>query len=490
MVDKRLFETDDGMLLKAVAAAPFPFEARIAPGNAGGHGRWLELTGLDPAGSSVRRRYELAGREQGDYLDLFEQIAHAHGTRLPRNRRGGEPPSLTLPYRVLLDKNISPDIWYGYGDPAVIQVPPGRTAGDGAWYYLLATSNDAPNAFPILRSRSLTDWELSGFVFPQGRKPSWAEEGLGVSDYWAPEMHEVQGRFLVCFAARERGGSLAIGLATSFGPEGPFVSDDAPLLTGGVIDPHLFVDRAGRTFLFWKEDANDVWPSLLSAFLHEHADLVGALFPSTEDQRTASLALTLWPWVRSLEPMERFLAQQILIEAVVSDFPGFRQRLRSLLASPFPDGARTAIGAILTAMRTPVYAQELDPGTRRLTGERVVVLENDQDWEAHLIEGIWVVQRSDRFYMFYSGNDFSTPEYGTGVAVADAPLGPYRKVERPLLRSTAEWAGPGHPSVAPGPDGDPWLFLHAFFPGQAGYKKFRALLAVPVSFNRDGVALR
>src|SRR3712207_3680131 len=136
-------------------------------------------------------------------------------------------------------------------------------------------------------------------------------------------------------------------------------------------------------------------------------------------------------------------------------------------------------------MRTPVYAQELDPATRRMKGDRLVVLENDQAWEAHLIEGIWVTQHGDRFYMFYSGNDFSTPEYGTGVAVAPSPLGPYRKMSRPLLQSTAEWVGPGHPSVAPGPDGEPWLFLHAFLPGQAGYKKFRALLAVPVEFDRD-----
>ena len=352
------------------------------------------------------------------------------------------------------------------------------------------TSNDAPDAFPILRSRTLADWELRGFVFPRGRKPSWAEDGLGVSDFWAAEMHDLGGQFLVCFAARQKDGSLAIGLARSSRPEGPFVSDDAPLLTGGAIDPHLFVDQTGRAFLFWKEDTNDVWPSLLSALLHEHADLVGALFTSIEDQRTASLALTVWPWVRSLEPMERFFAQQALIEAVVSDFSGFRQRLRFLLASLDPNSARTAVSDILAAMRTPVYAQELDPGGRRLVGDRVVVLENDRDWEAHLVEGIWVVQRADRFYLFYSGNDFSTPEYGTGVAVADSLLGPYRKMERPLLRSTAEWAGPGHPSVAEGPDGAPWLFLHAFVPGQAGYKRFRALLAVPISFERDGVALR
>jgi hypothetical protein len=474
----------DSMLLKAPAAAPFPFEVRIAPGKAG---RIFEVTALGlAAGAQTAHRHELSGQEQNDYLDLFEGIARAFGTRLPRNRQESEASSFTAPYRVLLDRNIAPEIWYGYGDPAVTRVPAERS-GDGDWYYLFATSNDAPNSFPILRSRNLDNWELAGFVFPEGQKPSWAMDGVNVSDYWAPEMHMTGEEFLVCFTAREKGGSLAIGLARSSSPEGPFESDEAPILSGGVIDSHLFVGRDGRTFLFWKEDANDVWPSLLSAFLHDHPEQVSALFPSLEDQRTASLALTLWPWVKTLEPMERFLVQQVLIEAVVADFAGFRERLQAV---PEADAHKAGIQGILTALRTPVYAQEFDPRTRKLLGERQIVLENDQVWEAHLIEGIWVLEHAGLFYMFYAGNDFSTPEYGTGVAVASSPLGPYRKVDRPLLRSSPEWMGPGHPSVATGPDGEPWLFLHAFFPGEAGYKKFRALLTVSLHFDRESVTVR
>ncbi|MBL0405320.1 family 43 glycosylhydrolase [Microvirga aerilata] len=478
---------NDEVRLKAPARAPVPFELRIAPTN-GGH--VFDVAGPDPAsGGTASHRHELSGREQNDYLALFEGISRTFGTRLPRNRQESEPSTFTAPYRVLLDRNIAPEIWYGYGDPAVTRVPAERT-GDGDWYYLFATSNDAPNSFPILRSRTLDTWELTGFVFPEGRKPAWAMDGVNVSDYWAPEMHMTEESFLVCFTAREKSGALAIGLARSSSPEGPFESDEAPIIGGGVIDPHLFVGRDGRSFLFWKEDSNDVWPSLLSAFLHDHPDRTGTLFPLSEDQRTASLALTLWPWVKTLEPMERFLVQQVLIEAVVADFAGFRERLQALLGGGMPEAAQAGIRGILTALRTPVYAQEFDPRTRKLLGERRIVLENDQVWEAHLIEGIWVLEHAGLFYMFYAGNDFSTPEYGTGVAVAPSPLGPYRKMDRPLLRSSAEWVGPGHPSVAPGPDGAPWLFLHAFFPGEAGYKKFRALLAVPLHFDRESVTVQ
>lgn len=474
-----------GMILESPAGALNPFSVHLASGTAE---QELEIEGIDAAGARITRRYELPGREQSDYLDLFERIARDFGTRLPRNRQESVAPTFKAPYRVLLDRNISQDILYGYGDPAVTFVPAQRT-GEGDWYYLFATSNDAPNSFPILRSRTLESWEPVGFVFPEGCKPSWAADGLNVSDYWAPEMHIAGEQYLVCFTARQKDGSLAIGLAWSSRPGGPFETDDTPLVSGGVIDPHLFVTRDGRSFLYWKEDSNDVWPALLSAFLHEHPDHVASLFPSSDDQRTASLALTLWPWVAALEPMERFLVQQVLIEAVVEDFSGFRKRLQAMLTGDAPDEIAQPASGILAALRTPVFAQEFDPRTRRFIGERVVVLENDQAWEAHLIEGIWVLENEGSFYMFYSGNDFSTPEYGTGVAMASSPLGPYRKMEQPLLRSSAEWLGPGHPSVAPGPDGAPWLFLHAFFPGEAGYKKFRALLAVPLFFREGTVSL-
>jgi hypothetical protein len=151
---------------------------------------------------------------------------------------------------------------------------------------------------------------------------------------------------------------------------------------------------------------------------------------------------------------------------------------------------RRAAAEIVAAMRTPVWAQRLSADGLRLEGERTLVLENDQEWEAHLIEGVWVTRYEGKHFLFYAGNDFSTARYGIGVAVADAPLGPYRKATEPLLRSTAEWWGPGHPSVAPGPDGEPWLFLHAFRPGRTGYNEFRALLAAPLAFDGERVSVR
>ena len=456
--------------------------------------RVFDVQSNDPkTGSPTAREYRLGAAAHEDYLDLFAAIARDFGTRVPRNRQPASPATFEANLRPLLTRNLSPDILYGYGDPAVLRIGE-DDAGQPARYYAVVTSNDAPNAFPILRTRDLDRWELAGFVFPEGKKPQWAADGPNVSDFWAPEMHRVAGEFRVYFAARERdGNALAIGVASSHHPEGPFIGPDEPLIRGNVIDPHVLVDGAGTAFLFWKEDTNDLWPSLLSELLFEHGNLIPLLFSRADDQRTAWLLRSMWTWIRTLGPMERFFAQQVLIEATTSDFTGFKYRLSGLLspdAPPLNSETRTQITALLHALTTGVYAQPLSADGRSLIGDRHAILKNDQEWEAHLVEGVWVAQHHGRFYLFYSGNDFSTAEYGIGVAVATSPLGPYRKLAEPLIRSTAEWSGPGHPSVAVGPDGEPRLFLHAFHPGRAAYKEFRALLTVPISFEPDRVELR
>ena len=106
-----------------------------------------------------------------------------------------------------------------------------------------------------------------------------------------------------------------------------------------------------------------------------------------------------------------------------------------------------------------------------------------------MIEGPWVTRQQGRFWLFYAGNDFTSPAYGIGVAVSDRLFGPYTKFDEPLLRSTREWLAPGHASVAPGPDGEPQIFFHAFHPGAGGYNVFRALLTAKLRFTRERVSL-
>lgn len=435
----------------------FPLSVEVIPG---------ELSSITVSDAEKERRYPFPARDHAAWLDLFRTVAADFGTRLPRNRDciGASAPDPRI--EPLLTRNIDPRIRDGYGDPAVI-----RTA-DG--YRMFVTSNDAPDAFPILRSRDLQDWELSGFVFPSGHAPVWAVTGENAADFWAPELHAVNGSCMLCFTARNHARELCIGIARADRPDGPFTPDPEPLLTGGVIDPHLYARRDGSILLFWKQDNNAVWPRRLASLLLKEPALIPRLFDSEEDRRTAALCAGLWRWTRGAPPMEQFFPLQPLIEAVVARYGEVGARL-----ADYPD--------VTEAMRTPVFAQQLSPDGRRLLGERRRVLVNDLAWEGHLIEGNWVTRQNGRYYLFYSGNDFSTPDYGIGVAIADDPLGPYVKMPEPLLRTCADWWGPGHPSVAPGPDGAPRLFFHAFPAGTGGYKAFRALLSARLAFHPDRV---
>ncbi len=435
--------------------------------------------------------YAIATGTQQDFSAFYRDLARDFGTCVPHVfAEAVAHPEPDIAWRPLLTENVHPQILVGYGDPAVL-----KTAGG---YYLLATSNDAPDAFPILYSDDLSHWEPRGFVFPRGKEPKWAATGRDVADFWAPEMAAVGNEYWVAFTARQASNALAIGLARAPSPEGPWTDNGAPLITGtpldttglgfdpgqpqmsgGVIDSHIFVDSNGDKYLFWKDDRNSIWPRPLAMLLQRRPELIDRLFANDEDRRTAAFSAAIVDWANQQRPMIRFFLMQPLIEAALANW---QQVQRALVECGLA-------GAILEAMTTPVRGQRIADDGRSLSGEDRVVLANDLDWEGHLIEGPFVTRQDGRYWLFYAGNDFSTPAYGIGVAVADHPLGPYVKQSEPLLRSTTQWTAPGHASVAPGLDGQPQLFFHAFHPGTGGYNAFRALLTVGLKFGRGGVEI-
>jgi hypothetical protein len=436
-------------------------------------------------GDGAVRHYRINGGEQRDYVDFFARLAADYGMRVPASL--GAAPSARadeIAWKPLIVENLSERTRAGYGDPAVLKVENG--------WILTATSNDAPDAFPILFSRDLERWEHRGFVFPDGQTPGWAKTGRNAADFWAPEMQRVGEEYWLAYTARQHSGALAIGLARAPAPFGPWVDNGSPLITGGkvlypggpasggVIDSHIFVDDDGTPYLFWKNDTNGLWPRPLAGLLRDRPDLIGHLFASERDRRTAAFAAAVQPWANTRRSMERFFWMQPLIEAALDNWTRVGP---ALIRCGHAD-------EIVEAMRTPIHAQRLAPDGRSLIGEQHVVLANDLDWEGHLIEGPFVTKQQGRYWMFYAGNDFSTPAYGIGVAVGDRPFGPYRKRPEPLLKSSSEWWAPGHASVATGVDGRPQLFFHAFFPGQCGYNAFRALLTVGLAFGIDDVTLR
>src|SRR5215207_10810458 len=351
------------------------------------------------ASNGESRTYRITGGEHADYLLFFDRLAGDFGMRAPGSAEIGATEAGDIQWRPLITSNLSERSLCGYGDPAVLKV-------DDGWV-LTATSNDALDAFPILHSPDLTNWEHKGFVFPEGRAPSWAATGLRVADFWAPEMQRVGGEYWVAYTARQKSNALAIGLARAPTPFGPWTDNGRPLITGGkvltpgasasggVIDSHIFVDEDGTPYLFWKNDTNGLWPRPLAGLLREHPELIPTLFEGEREQRSAAFAAAIQPWANRRRPMERFFLMQPLIEAALDNWTVVQRALVDFGLA----------GQILAAMRTPLFGQRLSE-QGELIGEPVEVLANDLDWEGHLIEGPWVTRQQGRYWLFYAGNDF------------------------------------------------------------------------------------
>jgi hypothetical protein len=293
---------------------------------------------VTPSGAAART-YDVRTATQQDFSQFFAELSRDLGTRMPHVFADAvEHPATAIHWRPLLTENVHPQILVGYGDPAVLK--------DGDDYWLVCTSNDAPDAFPILHSTDLQHWEPRGFVFPTGAEPRWAAKGRNLADFWAPEMARVGDEYWTVFTARQATNALAIGLARAPSPLGPWIDNGAPLVTGkpvnttglgydssqpqmsgGVIDSHLLLDADGERYLYWKDDTNSIWPRPLAMLLRSHPDLIEQLFASEADRRTAAFAAAIVTWANVQRPMVRFFVMQPLIEASLANWTQVRSAL-------------------------------------------------------------------------------------------------------------------------------------------------------------------
>lgn len=134
--------------------------------------------------------------------------------------------------------------------------------------------------------------------------------------------------------------------------------------------------------------------------------------------------------------------------------------------------------------QTWIYLQQLTPDGQALIGEPTRLITADQRWEGILVEGPTLWRQADRYVLFYSANDYASPKYAAGIAVADAITGPYEKVgDDPFLatRIPAGIVGPGGQDVVVGPGGDTWILFHGWSPGA-----YRRLYLAPLQWS-DGL---
>ncbi len=78
------------------------------------------------------------------------------------------------------------------------------------------------------------------------RDVPWAEKQM-----WAPDAAFKNGRYYLYFPAKDREGVFRIGVATSTRPEGPFRAEAQPIRGSYSIDPAVFTDDDGQSYMYF-----------------------------------------------------------------------------------------------------------------------------------------------------------------------------------------------------------------------------------------------
>lgn len=116
----------------------------------------------------------------------------------------------------------------------------------------------------------------------------------------------------------------------------------------------------------------------------------------------------------------------------------------------------------------------------------VALLQPSQAWESGVVEGPFMWISDGGYYLFYSGNQWDSPDYAEGVAFCSGPLGPCVKpLASPILTSEAQFSGPGGASVFVDSAGNPWIAFHGWLPQAVGYPNARLLFLRPLSFQNS-----
>jgi beta-xylosidase len=117
-----------------------------------------------------------------------------------------------------------------------------------------------------------------------------------------------------------------------------------------------------------------------------------------------------------------------------------------------------------------IYGVALTDDLSKPIGAPRLMMKASQPWELQhpdfnrCNEGPTVFRHGGRYYMTYSANDTSMPDYGIGYATAGSPLGPWTKSEaNPILKTIQGTgiSGPGHNSIVASPNGkELWIVYH------------------------------
>jgi beta-xylosidase len=116
-----------------------------------------------------------------------------------------------------------------------------------------------------------------------------------------------------------------------------------------------------------------------------------------------------------------------------------------------------------------IFGTELSSDLSKPLREPVLCVYPSQKWEgltsmsARSTEGMTVFKNNNTYYMTYSGNKYTDPNYGVGYATASKPLSMWTKYPgNPILKNDISnlVSGPGHNCIVKSPDNTEWFIVY------------------------------
>lgn len=104
----------------------------------------------------------------------------------------------------------------------------------------------------------------------------------------------------------------------------------------------------------------------------------------------------------------------------------------------------------------------------------------------HYVEGPFMFKRNNHYYFMWSEGGWTGPDYSVAYAIADSPLGPFKRVGKILQQNPEVATGAGHHSVLHPPGTDKWYIVYHRRPLNQTDRNARVVCIDEMQFDENG----
>ncbi|TKG89417.1 arabinan endo-1,5-alpha-L-arabinosidase [Puteibacter caeruleilacunae] len=103
------------------------------------------------------------------------------------------------------------------------------------------------------------------------------------------------------------------------------------------------------------------------------------------------------------------------------------------------------------------------------------------------VEGPFMFKRNGKYYFMWSEGSWRKPSYSVAYAIADSPMGPFKRINKILKQDDKIATGAGHHSVIKTPGEDKWYIVYHRRPLGETDRNYRVTCIDEMHFDENGL---